>query len=348
MPVTEPQTQARVRRMPDASAGASAAPASDEQAGLPPEHRRDYIPLFVFGCPRSGTTWMQLLLAQHPAIATAPESQIFAYYLDHFLRQWRHEHETARAQGKAGLSRVLSEAEFEGLCRANALIVLDRIAANNPGARIVVEKSPRHALQAAFIRRVLPHARFLHVIRDPRDTAASLLAASRTWARWAPRNPIDAARLWTAHITAARATGGSPLYREIKYEALTRNTAEELHGILQWLGAPLDAAECERIARACAIDKLKKVEHGKDLPIPGERSPRDFFRKGVAGGWTQDLTRRQVEIIELVCGDLMRETGYEPATTGRAVARWRVRAHDALARVRDAVDWQLQKLLWKV
>lgn len=311
-----------------------------------------YGRLFVIGCPRSGTTWMQLLLSQIPSMATAPETQIFAYYLDHFLRQWRHEHEgPGRAtQGRAGLSRLLSEADFEELCRVTASLVLDRIAATNPGCDFVVEKSPRHALQTEFIHRVFPDAWFLHVVRDPRDTAASLMAAAKSWAGgWAPHNAIEAARMWKDHIERARRVAPvTDRYREIRYERLREDSAGELQSVLEWLGVDVDSAACRAAAEACEFGRLQRTGDGSSLPLPGEKSPRDFFRSGSVGGWQRDLTRGEVRIIEHICGALMDELAYERAFPARARGPLRIAVHDAIQRVRESIDWQLAKLLLRV
>lgn len=307
--------------------------------------------VFIVGCPRSGTTWLQLLLSKHPAVATAPESQIVAFYLSHFLRQWKHEHDgpTAKHQGRAGLSRVLSEDEFDELCRDVILRVLERIAARNPGATHVVEKSPGHAVHAPWIHQLLPDARFLHVIRDPRDTVASLLAASRTWGGdWAPHNPIDAARTWRRHVTEVRRVerDAPHSYREVRYEALKAWPVDELESIACWLGLAWDRADCEAAVEACALDKLNKKEDSGGLPVPGEKSPAGFFRRGAVGGWAEDMPRRHAQIVETVCADVMAELGYEAATPGNPRAR--ILAHDGLQRVREAMDWRLQKLIRRV
>lgn len=312
----------------------------------------DFRKLFVVGCPRSGTTWMQLLLSQFPEVATAPETQIFAYYLDHFLRQWRHEHEGpgSRSQGRAGLSRLLTEDEFFELCGRTAGMVLEKIAAGNPGASVVCEKSPRNALQAEFIHRVFPDAYFLHVIRDPRDTVASLMAAARSWGSgWAPRSAIGAARMWTDHIRSARRIAGrTERYREIRYEALQRDPAGELHGIAIWLGLGVGVEECVRAVEACELKTLQKSADARRMPLPGEKSPKDFFRKGKVGGWQEDVTPGDVRVIEYLCADHMRELGYEPLSGSWTRRPLRVSVHDGIQRVRESVDWQLARLLARV
>ena len=321
--------------------------ATDTVAAGPTSKRK----LFVVGCPRSGTTWVQLLLSHHPAVATAPETQIFAYYLEPMRRQWAHELEGAhRAQGAAGLSRLLSEAEFEELCRVNAQYVFDRIAARNADAAVVVEKSPKHALQADFIQKLFPDAYFLHVVRDPRDTAVSLLAASRSWgANWAPHNIIEAGRMWRDHVLSARRAGArSDRFLEVRYEELIADGVGRLEAIHRWLGLPTDRSQCEMAVAACDFNKLKQAQNTRELPLPGDRSPTEFFRSGSAGTGLSELPRRQLALLEHVCGGLMEELGYPRVTRTGAGAKARIALHDGVQRVRESIDWQLQRLLRKV
>lgn len=312
----------------------------------------DLRPVFVVGCPRSGTTWVQLLLAEHPEVVTAPETQIFAYYLDHFQRQWRHEHEgpAAEEQGTVGLSRLLSDQEFDALCRATALRVLRRIATRNPDAGTVVEKSPRHALHVEWIHRLFPEARFLHVIRDPRDTVSSLIAAGRSWGRgWAPQGPVDAARRWTQNVgSALQGRDFGQLYSEIRYEDLKQDAAAAVQGIYRWLELRSDDELCERAAEACRLNRLQVAADGEERPLPGEDSPDGFFRKGEAGGWKDDLSRDQVRVVEHICRDLMLDLGYEPSETARLRPAARIALHDGLQRIREAVDWQLERVIRRV
>ena len=316
------------------------------EAGVVPStmHARK---LFIVGCPRSGTTWMQLLLAQHASIATAPETQIFAYYLEPMRKQWAHEHANAGRTGSAGLSRLLSESDFEALCRTNAEFVLARIAARNPGADVIAEKSPRHAMQADFIQKVFPDAYFLHVIRDPRDAAASLLAASRGWGEgWAPHNVIDAARLWRDHVRSARrAAKRADRFMEVQYEHLIADGAKQLRAVHEWLGLTTDDQSCADAVAACDFSRLKE-DGNKNLP--SAKSPKEFFRSGVAGSGLRDLPAGHVRIIEHICGELMDELGYARVARTGGGARVRIALHDGVTRVRESIDWQLQRLLRKV
>lgn len=307
--------------------------------------------LFIVGCPRSGTTWVQLLLAQHPLVATAPETQIFAYYLDGFRKQWNWEREGpgGKRYGGAGLSRLLSEDEFDDLCRGAAAFVLDRIAEANPEGRVVIEKSPRHALQADWIHRLFPDARFLHVVRDPRDTAASLFAAGASWAPWAPRNPTDAATLWRDHVEAARCVADSETFLELRYEALREDPVSRLGELYHWLDLPADRETCEHAVERCRLARMREGGSG-DQPIPTGISPAGFFRRGVVGGWVDELAGWQVRVIEDICGSLMDELGYERVGSAASapLARIRRTLHTGLSRFRGALDWRLARLIRRV
>ena len=185
------------------------------------------------------------------------------------------------------------------------------------------------------------------MIRDPRDVAASLMAAGRSWARWAPRNAVDAARLWVDHVTSVRRVRGAG-YREMRYEALRRDPVAELKDALEWIGLEAEPDRCAEAVEACALDRLREAD-GQDLPLPGRKSPRGFFRKGEVEGWRHELSPRQIAVVEEVAGDVMRSAGYELSGVGsRAGARARVRLHDGLVRVREALDWKLEQLTRRV
>jgi len=317
------------------------------------DHTKDPTIVFVVGCPRSGTTWVQLLLDRHPLVATAPETQIFAYYLDRFRKQWEWEREGpgGRRHGGAGLNRLLTDEEFDDLCRGPAEFVLERIHARNPDARVVVEKSPRHALQASWIARLLPDARFLHVVRDPRDTAASLFAAGAKWAPWAPQNPTGAARLWRDSVLGAREVAGDDRrYREIRYEDLRGDPVRELEGIFAWLGLPAGRDACERAVEECRLDRLQKGVSGDEAPIPTGTSPEGFFRRGAVGGWQDELAGWKVRVIEDACGPLMDELGYERVASRSSVPLARIRGalHRGLSRFRDAFDWRFRRFVNRI
>jgi len=315
---------------------------------VPPSRGKSYQTLFLVGSPRSGTTWLQLLLDQNANIATAPETQIFAYYLDHFRKQWIEEHEgpAAEGQGGSGLSRLLSEEEFLGLCGQTARYVLDKIHDGRPKATWVVEKSPRHAVLVEWILKIFPNAWILHIIRDPRDTAASIIRSGRSWGQsWAPKNPIQAGRMWYYHVVKGReAAKLTDRYLEVRYEDLRAQPHENLGAILDWMSVPHDNAALAAAVDACDLSRLRSNQ-GEGKPMPSERPPSGFFGKGAVGGWSETLGRSGARMVEKVCFPLMEELGYSPVIVKNGKPLLRIGIHDAVRRVRDSIHWQLTRLL---
>ncbi|HEV7779340.1 MAG TPA: sulfotransferase [Luteibacter sp.] len=190
---------------------------------------------FVVGCPRSGTTIVQALLARHPAIYTLPETAFFedlhgelAYrWGDHFARPQRQ-----RLRHRLGFARKAMREKFVALqhklavdaaaarrppLRSHAMAegfidMLDGLAAE-AGRSMWIEKTPNHLLYIPEIEALVPDARFVHVIRPGADVLASLvdaylrfendLAFGGGTVHWA-RRWNHAMRLHGAHVGQAR------------------------------------------------------------------------------------------------------------------------------------------------
>src|SRR5579859_4394270 len=162
--------------------------------------------LFVVGCPRSGTTWVQRLLASHPRIRTGQESDVFDQYIGPQLRAWEQElNPEASGRGGVGLGCYFQDADFRRLLKGYLVQLLEPMVGRLAPGELFLEKTPGHVLFIPEIHALLPRARFIHVLRDARDTVASLLGASRSWGRaWAPRQARQAAWTWVNHVQAAR------------------------------------------------------------------------------------------------------------------------------------------------
>lgn len=274
----------------------------------------DYKKVFIVGCPRSGTTWVQLLVEQHPKIASGPETQVFEWYLEPLLRAWE---TNGRTRPSTGLYRLMSAEEFDNLLRNLVADSLEKFTAYKPDAEVILEKTPWHLKHHETMLRLFPDALILHVIRDPRSVAASLKAAKQHgWGRsWSPGNAHDAARLWRRAMDLRSAVAAAtPHYREVLYEDLVANTSTVLANLFEWIGLEASPQFCAQAVEACRIEKLRnKQTTGLAEQIGrGEGNLEHFYRQGKASGWRQELTRGEVKTIEFIAGKTMRELHYAP------------------------------------
>jgi len=119
--------------------------------------------LFIIGAPRSGTTWLQILLAQHPDVATTSETHVYTQYINLFLERWQFE-KNRKADGYkvSGLTQVIDEEKFHQLLGNFAEGILDEI--KDKDKSVVVEKTPENTFFVELIHKNFPNAYFLHII----------------------------------------------------------------------------------------------------------------------------------------------------------------------------------------
>jgi hypothetical protein len=268
----------------------------------------DLQPVFIVGVPRSGTTWVQRLLAAHPKAWPLIETYMLSSRigLGALLRSVP---ATPPAPGShelppPGLGRIFTRQELVAELRPVAERWL-RLGSDD-GARFVIEKSPWHVTDVEVISEVLPAARFVHVIRDGRDVAVSLLAARRSWSRFGSSRPREvlreAARTWSTGIEAgelARAIVGERLL-ELRYERLRADPAAACRELFEHCGMSFDQ---QLVGRAVATTRLD----GGDRPSGPDRA----LRSGQVGEWRERFGIRDGWAFQRLAGDALEELGYE-------------------------------------
>lgn len=261
--------------------------------------------VFLIGAPRSGTTWLQLMLASIPEVVSANETHLFTTYMPSLFRGWDRLRGTAR---DIGLHHLVTQDEYLASVRDFATQALAAIAARKPDASVILEKTPGHALVWQDIARIFPEALFLHLVRDPRAVIASLLAAKQDWAAgdWVPTRITRACEFWSRHVTSAAAAKTTGRYYEVRYEDLREPAT--LRGIFSFFGIDRSEEECASIISSYAIDKLRKSE--AVAPWSLAREPRAFFRRGENEGWRSELSPGTCATVETSLRDLMTAYGY--------------------------------------
>jgi hypothetical protein len=184
------------------------------------------------------------------------------------------------------------------------------------GKRRWGDKTPLYGLHLEAIATLLPEARFVHVIRDGRDTALSL---RHLW--FSPGKSIHTlAAYWRNVVSTARAQGaGRRHYLEVRYEDLVLQTERALREICGFL--ELDYEPCmlryfERTPERLREHRERLRKDGQLVVSQEQRwqqqrrttQPPDPSR---IGGWKCSMTREEQSQFAEVAGDLLLELGYE-------------------------------------
>lgn len=284
--------------------------------------------VFIVGAPRSGTTWLQRLLASHPQVRTGQESKLFVSYLGPQLRAWHREltresdTRAASGRGGVGLSCYFEEENFLPILRNYMLQLLEPMIRGLAPGELFLEKTPSHALYIPEIKELLPESRIIHIRRDARDVVASLLVASRGWgAGWAPKLPKNAASTWVRHVKAVQRAARNLSAREfleITYEQLWAAPEVTLKGVASFLDLAWSDEEIRAAVRANQPDAIKSG-NGTPIPLRGEAAKRNgaavndpatFVRKAQPGAWKTDLSLQEKLRVWQVARKMMREVGY--------------------------------------
>ncbi|MEZ4726553.1 MAG: sulfotransferase [Caldilineaceae bacterium] len=274
--------------------------------------------IFLVGCPRSGTTWLQAMLAAHPAIYTGPETHFFEAF-----RQAEFTFQHTQARG-VGLKAYFTPDTFQELITNLFWYTISALPEPSSHPQYFLEKTPQHCLVAPFILNIFPKARFIHLIRDGRAVVASLLRAGRSWGQqWAPQNAVDATlRFWLNSVQAGRRIAdlvpSKEQYIEIKYEALRSDTGGSLLNLWAWLNLPADDSFVRSIVNANSLStrdasgavfpSIAQVPHLAQAA--STIYPNDFWGAATVNPDEFQLSWIERLWVETLAGSVLRELGY--------------------------------------
>ena len=184
-------------------------------------------------------------------------------------------------------------------------VVMDAVARSQHAQRWAVY-DPDNVLHIARVKRDIPNALFVHIIRDGRDIALSLKKMGGftplPWDRNQTDSLVATSLYWKWMVQQGRAHGRKfPAdYVEIRYEDLITNP----HETLAKLGAFIDhALDYDRIQSA-GLGRLSETNSSfREESVKEKINP--------LGRWKERLAHADVAAIEATVGDCLQENGYD-------------------------------------
>jgi hypothetical protein len=262
----------------------------------------DPKPVFIVGMNGSGTTVLLDCLNNHPNLyGFRKETKVIPNYISSLIKYGNLEDDSNFLKLLNDLrnevvfkivnggSPVPIPENWKDLQR-NLMTVVDYIFkyfALKEGKARWCEKTPGYAIHITAISQLFPNAKFIHIIRDGRDCAASL---HRRWGYM----PAAMIYRWKKVVHEAMKQGSiiGSRYHEVYYEEFTKDPVQVMRNLCSFLDIPfIDAIiESSRIRKFTGTTSKKIVRNSQKW--------RNYFND-------KKLTR-----LELIAGSQLNRLGY--------------------------------------
>jgi len=277
--------------------------------------------LVVTGAAKSGTTWLQRMLNSHPEVYCPGEGKFREFFLGFasaaneynkvvantnrvvyteggaFYQPWDDANVVAGIQFLIALSWATSHHDKD----------LSRV-------RYIGDKDTQYCDNIEIWRdQVLKDARFVHVVRDGRDSAVSIAFHKKRTGTFKEDADFHKfletyARGWANRVRVMReAFAACPeRYHEVRYEDLLADPESYLGRILEFLGVE---STPQIISRIVEENSFRRLSGGRES---GQENPNSFYRKGVAGDWQTHFDEHARRIFNEGSGGMLASLGYAP------------------------------------
>ncbi len=275
-------------------------------------HRVAQRPVFMVGSERSGTTMLRLLLDSHPDIRFGEE---FEFALERVGADGTRPTLADYRRFLAG-NRIFSTSGFAIDDRCESY---DELVRGFLRSRITDEAVVGATVHFAFDRapHIWPDARFIHIVRDPRDVGPSCEQMGWAGNAWFGLDKwLEAEQDWDTF----RATIDDERCCEVRFEDLVTDPEAELTRICTFLGVEF-------------TDEVFSYADDTDYGRP---------TADAAARWRRSQSAENVQLMEARLGDWLERRGYarsdfepiDPAALDLAA----LRRADRLGRIRFRVE----------
>lgn len=291
-------------------------------------------PTFVIGVPRSGTTLLRVLLDSHSQIASGPEAGwITGDYTSTSLKSLTE----LLGDGELGLIKNFPGTSEKQVLRATAKLLTDLFKPylDARGKPLLVLKTPNDIAHLDFLNKLMPRAKFIHILRDGRDVALSTVAKKGSFFsdstlgyEFGDLNFINALKRWVAWEQSAEESLKRIPRRvhALRYEDLVTEPETQLRSLCEFLKQPF---EPEMLQFAQQEHEYPEWEAGSS-----DVRKSDAIVTSSVARWKSELSAADAAAIPANLNNYLIERGYEDTYKSFDPARFSA-AKVALAQIEE-------------
>lgn len=190
-------------------------------------------PIFVVGCPRSGTTVVGSCLMAHSKLVGSDESLFF-------IDMWRifsSLHQGLNRRNSAPLKDYITSAQLIETIGNFSDQIFNGL--NLTEGKRFIDHTPWYVNLIPFINLIYPESVFIHVVRYGMDVINSLTASYNKGYWWAGKDVTERSKLWNDLVLEGIQNGkklGNKRYFEIHYEHFCEDPVKTIDAALNFLG----------------------------------------------------------------------------------------------------------------
>ena len=290
--------------------------------------------VFAVGCARSGTTLLQRMLDNHPELAVANDTHFILSAIDKATLQGGNDpilttqivDDTLSYYrfSRLGLNEAQVRAAAENAPTYSAFVSnLYDVFGSMHGKPFAGEKTPSYCASIPILSGLFPDAKFIHLVRDGRDVALSVLEwADRRDRKRGPaklefweQDPLATTALWWSWTVRRAMEGaglaGRDLVLTLHHRELVDDPEASMRRVCDFLGLRYS-------------ESMVRYYEGKENP-GGRGSAKRRWLRPTPGlrDWRTQMSREDIEVFCGLAGDVLEEAGYDPerSEAGESVSR---------------------------
>ncbi|WP_321277443.1 sulfotransferase [Thiomicrorhabdus indica] len=283
---------------------------------------------FIVGVGRSGTTLLRLMLDAHPQIAIPSETHFLHTLIeqppqsvDAFFNQVTHAQTWASfgLEEQAFYHYLQKQFVASSFNLSQAIQSFFEYYAASKGKPLWGDKTPPYVQYMPAIQKLIPQARFIHLIRDGRDVA---LSYQDKWFGPEQKDLPTLAKFWRDRILNARESVHEltpNTYLEVRYEDLVQSPEPTLRKICQFLNLDYSAEMLTYHQNSAQrLDEMQDWQHkGQSVAVSKQALLKIHEHtlkqpdQSQIGKWQKRWDKQQISGFEMHAEPLLKSLGYD-------------------------------------
>ena len=274
-------------------------------------------PIFIVGCPRSGTTVLTVRLGRHSQVVAPPETHFFEL-ITHFWPPGIKKQPMSNATIKRflkiprirkldlKLSEVINLVDHTDRTHRSLFCVIMECLRQETGKPIWCEKSPRNLHHAEKIYKFFPNAKIVHIVRDGRDVANSLRNVF-----WRENNLAIQAHEWLYNAKIGfelQKRFSHSSFLTVFYEEFIEAPEKVLGSICNFVGLKLESQQLinTKGSKDMAVDKW--TGHQSDLKWLNKA--KNELDRNRMSAWKWHCNKDEIVLMNYIMGPWLKRWGY--------------------------------------